>query len=222
MTDDLAEHTPKEVISQNFHLAPEVFDHLPDKEKYIFQGSIPGSIEDEAPKGSEVKKSKYNFAHRMLDQEPKKTSGGEVRIADSNNFAISKTIAAAHVIIEPGALRELHWHPIADEWNFLINGRTRTTIFASQGEARSFNYVPGDVGIVPANMGHYVQCISDEPCEMLEVFRADDFRDFSLFQWLGETPQRLVADHLFADDKEGAEKFLKEIANKPKDEVTKP
>ncbi|KAH8174571.1 cupin domain-containing protein [Sarocladium implicatum] len=219
---DWLKHTPKEVISQNFHLAPEVFDHLPDKEKYIFQGSIPGSIDDEAPKGSEVKKSKYNFAHRMLDQEPKKTSGGEVRIADSKNFEISKTIAAAHVIIEPGALRELHWHPIADEWNFLINGRTRTTIFASQGEARSFNYVPGDVGIVPANMGHYVQCISDEPCEMLEVFRADEFRDFSLFQWLGETPQRLVADHLFADDKEGAEKFLKEIANKPKDEVTKP
>lgn len=57
---------------------------------------------------------------------------------------------------------------------------------------------------------------------MLEVFRADEFRDFSLFQWLGETPQRMVADHLFADDKEGAEKFLKEIANKPKDEVTKP
>lgn len=36
------------------------------------------------------------------------------------------------------------------------------TIFASQGEARSFNYVPGDVGIVPANMGHYVQCKSRE------------------------------------------------------------
>jgi hypothetical protein len=33
---------------------------------------------------------------------------------------------------------------------------------------------------------------------MLEVFRADSFRDFSLFQWLGETPRRMVVDHLFA------------------------
>lgn len=110
------------MLSQNFHLAPEIFDHLPQKEKYIFQGSVPGSIDEEAPKGKEVKKSKHKFSHRMLDQEPKVTSGGEVRIADSKNFEISKTIAAAHVIIEPGALRELHWHPIADEWNFLITG----------------------------------------------------------------------------------------------------
>ncbi|POR38128.1 Oxalate decarboxylase OxdC [Tolypocladium paradoxum] len=33
---------------------------------------------------------------------------------------------------------------------------------------------------------------------MLEIFRSDQFRDFSLFQWMGETPQRMVLDHLFA------------------------
>jgi oxalate decarboxylase/phosphoglucose isomerase-like protein (cupin superfamily) len=112
----LPAHTPKSVISKNFHLAPEVFAHVPKSEKYIFQGTLPGSIDDERPDGKHVKKSKYQFTHKMLDQEPKKTSGGEVRITDSKNFPISKTVAAAHVIIEPGALREMHWHPNADEW----------------------------------------------------------------------------------------------------------
>ncbi|KAK5992599.1 Oxalate decarboxylase OxdC [Cladobotryum mycophilum] len=221
LTDWLA-HTPKSVIADNFHLAPEVFDHLPKHEKYIFQGSLPGPIKDERPTGKNVKKSKYQFTHRMLEQEAKKTSGGEVRITDSNNFPISKTISAAHAIIEPGAIREMHWHPNADEWSFFISGRARVTVFAAEGNARTFDYVAGDVGIVPKNMGHFVQNIGDEPVEMLEIFRADEFRDFSLFQWMSETPQRQVLDTLFADDKESGEKFWDQIKDAEKDEITRP
>ncbi|KAI9172193.1 Oxalate decarboxylase-like protein [Paramyrothecium foliicola] len=221
LSDWLA-HTPKSVIAKNFHLPAEVFAHLPAGEKYIFQGSVPGSIEDEKPTGKGVKKSKYQFSHRLLDQEPLKFSGGEVRIADSKNFPLSKTIAAAHVTINPGGLREMHWHPNADEWSFFIRGRARVTIFGAEGTARTFNYGPGDVGIVPANMGHFVEPLGDEPVEMLEIFRADEFRDFSLFQWMGETPQRMVIDTLFADDKENGEKFWNKIKDAKKDVVTKP
>ena len=218
---DWLQRTPRSVLADNFHLPPEIFDHIPEREKYIFKGSVPGAIDDEAPRGKHVKKSKHQFTHKMLAQTPKKTSGGEVRIADSRNFPISKTVAAAHVVIEPGAMREMHWHPNADEWSFFIRGRARVTVFASSGTARTFNYMPGDVGVVPANMGHFVENIGDEPIEMLEVFRADEFRDFSLFQWLGETPQRMVIDTLFADDKAAGERFLKQIEDAKKDEVTK-
>ncbi|PVH88969.1 oxalate decarboxylase family bicupin [Cadophora sp. DSE1049] len=221
LTDWLA-HTPKSVVAKNFNLAPEVFAHIPDGEKYIFQGSTPGSIEDEKPSGKGVKKSKYNFTHRMLDQEPKKTSGGEVRITDSKNFPISQTIAAAHVTIDPGAIREMHWHPNADEWSFFLKGRARITIFAAEGTARTFDYMPGDVGIVPRNMGHFVENIGDEPIEMLEVFKADEFRDFSLFQWMGETPKKMVIDHLFADDPKNGEIFWNKVKSAEKDEVTLP
>jgi oxalate decarboxylase family bicupin protein len=221
LTEWLA-HTPKSVLSKNFNLAPELLEHIPKEQKYIFQGSVPGPIKDEEPTGKHIKKSKYNFTHRMLEQEPLGFSGGEVRITDSKNFPISKTVAAAHVTIQPGAIREMHWHPSADEWSFFLSGRARVTIFASEGKARTFNYVSGDVGIVPANMGHFVENIGDEPIEMLEVFRADEFRDFSLFQWLGETPQRMVVDHLFADDKEAGDKFLNQIKDAKKDVVTKP
>jgi oxalate decarboxylase family bicupin protein len=221
LTDWLA-HTPRSVISKNFHLPPEVFAHIPAGEKYIFQGSEPGSVEDEFPKGKYVKKSTQQFTHRMLAQEPKNTTGGQVRITDSRNFEVSKTVAAAHVIIQPGALREMHWHPNADEWSFFLAGRARVTVFGSEGKARTFDYQPGDVGIVPRNMGHFVENIGDEDIEMLEVFRADEFRDFSLFQWLGETPRRMVADTLFQGDKEAGDRFLKEIEDAGKDEVTLP
>jgi len=221
LTDWLA-HTPKSVIAQNFHLPPEIFDHIPKSEKYIFQGSQPGSLKDERPEGKHVKKSKHQFTHKMLAQEAKNTTGGQVRITDSRNFPISKTIAAAHLDMQPGALREMHWHPNADEWSFFIRGRARVTVFAAEGTARTFDYLPGDVGIVPKNMGHFIENIGDEPLEVLEIFRADEFRDFSLFQWLGETPRRMVIDTLFGGDKEAGEKFLEKIKDAEKDEITMP
>lgn len=104
------------MLAENFRLSPEVFNTLPKSEKYIFQGSLPGSIPDESvplDKNKGVKKSKLNFTHKMLAQEPKRTSGGDVRITDSRNFPISKTVSAAHLTINPGNMREMHWHPNA-------------------------------------------------------------------------------------------------------------
>ena len=159
----------------------------------------------------------------MLAQKPEVTSGGEVRITDSRNFPISKTIAAAHLDIGPGAMREMHWHPNADEWSFFISGRARVTIFAGEGTARTFDYVAGDVGVVPRNMGHFIENLDEnEPIEVLEIFRSDEFQDFSLFQWLGETPKRLVAEHLFADDKDAADEFLEKIDYPQKDPIRSP
>ena len=57
----------------------------------------------------------------------------------------------------------------------------------------------------------------DEPLEVLEIFRADEFQDFSLFQWMGETPQRLVKDHLFQHDPKSGEKFSKMVEGAEKD-----
>jgi oxalate decarboxylase family bicupin protein len=222
LSDWLA-HTPKSVLSKNFHLPPEIFAHIPPSERYIFQGTQPGSIDDEYPRGKHVNPSKLNFTHRMLLQTPKNTTGGQVRVTDSRNFPISKTVAAAHLTIAPGALREMHWHPNADEWSFFIRGRARVTVFGAEGAARTFDYQPGDVGIVPKNMGHFVENVGEEEVEMLEIFRADEFRDFSLFQWLGESPRRMVVDTLFKGDREAGERFLREIGGeRGKDEVTLP
>ena len=211
-------HTPKAVLAENFRLSPEKFRSIPTSEKYIFRGSLPGSIDHEKPHG--FRQSKIRFTHHMLAQDPVRTTGGLVRITDSTNFPISKTVAAAHLEIEPGALREMHWHPNADEWTYFKKGRARVTVFAAEGNARTFDYMAGDVGIVPRNMGHFIENLSDdEPLEVLELFRADRFQDFSLFQWLGETPKRMVAEHIFASDSEAAEAFLKQIEGAEKDPI---
>ena len=76
----------------------------------------PGALFEDRKKGSGP--VPHTFSHRLLQQGPKPMAGGSVRIVDSMNFPASKTIAAALVELDPGALRELHWHPNADEWQY--------------------------------------------------------------------------------------------------------
>ena len=60
----------------------------------------------------------------MTAQQPIKTKSGTVRITDTSVFPASKTISAALVEVEPGGMRELHWHPNTDEWQYYIDGHT--------------------------------------------------------------------------------------------------
>ncbi|MCY9057300.1 oxalate decarboxylase [Bacillus inaquosorum] len=194
LTDWLA-HTPKEVIAANFGVTKEEIANLPGKEKYIFENQIPGNLKDDIVEGPNGEVP-YPFTYRLLEQEPIESEGGKVYIADSTNFTVSKTIASALVTVEPGAMRELHWHPNTHEWQYYISGKARMTVFASDGHARTFNYQAGDVGYVPFAMGHYVENNGDEPLVFLEIFKDDHYADVSLNQWLAMLPEKFVQAHL--------------------------
>jgi len=135
----------------------------------------------------------------MLAQQPIKTKSGTVRITDSSVFPVSTTIAAALVELEPGGLRELHWHPNADEWQYYIEGTARMGVFAGAGQARTFNFQAGDVGYVPFAMGHYIENIGETPVRFLEMFKSNYYADVSLDQWMALTPPELVNAHLKLD-----------------------
>lgn len=188
-------HTPKEVLAANFGVPEKAFDHIPKEQVYIYQDRVPGPIDTqriESPYGE----IPLSFKHSLLAQEPIRTPGGTVRIADSRNFPISKTIAAALVEIKPGAMRELHWHPNNDEWQYYLSGKGRMTVFAGNGAARTFNVRAGDVGYVPFAYGHYIQNTGDRSIWFLEMFRSDRFADVSLNQWMALTPHQLVESNL--------------------------
>ncbi|GIP04679.1 MULTISPECIES: oxalate decarboxylase family bicupin [Paenibacillus] len=188
-------HTPKDVLSANFGVPEDAFAHIPKEQVYIFQDQVPGSLasqEVQSPYGTVP----LSFKHRLLAQEPIITPGGSVRIVDSRNFPISKTVAAALVEIKPGAMRELHWHPNQDEWQYYLTGQGRMTVFAGNGAARTFDYRAGDVGYVPFAFGHYIQNTGTESLWFLEMFRSDRFEDISLNQWMALTPRDLVRDNL--------------------------
>ncbi len=149
--------------------------------------------------GSPVGPIPVTYSYRLSAQEPIRVAGGQVRIVDSSNFPAATTIAAALVEIEPGGMREMHWHPTTDEWQYYISGRARMTVFASGGKARTFDYQAGDVGYIPFAMGHYIENTGDETLRFLEMFRSDRFADVSLNQCMALTPPELVQAHLNLD-----------------------
>jgi oxalate decarboxylase len=122
-------------------------------------------------------------------------TGGWSREVTARELPVAGQLAGVNMRIKPGGIRELHWHPNADEWQYFVSGRGRMTVFASSGKARTFDYQAGDVGSVPLAMGHYVENTGDETLRYLEMFRSDHFADVSLNQWLGLTPPELVQAH---------------------------
>jgi oxalate decarboxylase len=195
LLSDWFKHVPGEVLGKNFAVPAAAFDHLPDpSERYIFPAPVPGPLRaDKIPGVTPVPQS---FSHRMMAQTPIRTKSGAVRITDSSVFPASKNIAAALVEVEPGGMRELHWHPNADEWQYYIEGQARMGVFGASGQARTFDFRAGDVGYVQFAMGHYVENTGTEPLGFLEMFKSSHYADVSLDQWLALAPPELVDAHL--------------------------
>ncbi len=199
LLSDWFKHTPNEVLAKNFGAPASAFGHTPDPSQlYIFPAPLPGPLASDRIAGATPVPN--SFSHRMMAQDPIRTRSGTVRITDSSNFPVSTTIAAALVEVEPGGMRELHWHPNTDEWQYYIQGKARMGVFAAAGQARTFDFMAGDVGYVPFATGHYIENTGSETLRFLEMFKSSYYADVSLNQWLALTPPELVEAHLHLDE----------------------
>jgi len=197
VTDWLA-HTPPDVLAQNFGMPVEAFDKIFTHNLWIFQGAVPGPLAaDQAAVQGQEGGPPNPFVYSLAGGPVfRRTKGGTVQIADSHNFKASTTIAAALVTVHPGGLREMHWHPNADEWQYYIKGSAQMTVFNSGPKAVTNTFNAGDIGYVKRSNGHYVKNVGDADLVFLEVFNGDAYADVSLSDWLSHTPTALVAGHL--------------------------
>ena len=201
LLSEFVAHTPRNVLMKNFGLGKDAIAKLPKQELYIFPAALPLSLaQDKAAVGGRRVESPIQYTFKMSAMTPtRKTPGGEVRIVDSRNFSVSKNVASALVTLKPGALRELHWHPNASEWQFWIAGKGRMTVVMNEGRARTMDFNANDVGLVPRVAGHYIENTGDTDATFLEMFKADQFIDVSLNNWLRRVPPEAVSAHLNLD-----------------------
>ncbi|KAM5468341.1 putative oxalate decarboxylase [Microsporum audouinii] len=190
---DWVSHTPKEVLAKNFNIPIGTFDKT-DKHDLDILNSTTTIRNVTGPNGPLMGNSSYTFHIHNALEVPIPGGGGTIQIVDSKNFPISKTIACAVVRLKPGALRELHWHPTAEEWLYFHSGKARATVYIGGGLSRTFDFTAGDTGVFPDNSGHYIENISkDEELVYLELYKADRVADVSLSQWLALTPHDIAA-----------------------------
>jgi oxalate decarboxylase family bicupin protein len=152
-----------------------------------------------SPNGT-VKGTLSSYTYHWSKQEPHRAPGGTVKIIDSTTFPIANNFAAALVVIEPGAIRELHWHSLSDEYAYFIQGTGRITVFTAPAGSRTFDFSPNGVGYIPQAASHYIENTGTGDLVYLEVLQAPRFTDISVAQWLVLTPRQVVKDTLGLPD----------------------
>lgn len=169
----------------------------------IFNGTpAPKDIEKQNVTGSAgALTGNGSYTYHWSQQKPHTVPGGSVKIIDPTTFPIAKGFSAALVVVQPGALREIHWHTTSDEWSYFLQGSGRITVFKAASSARTFDFTAGGVGYIPAANSHYVENTGTEDLIFLEVLQAPKFSDVSVAQWLALTPKQIVKDHLKVSDK---------------------
>ncbi|KAM0664473.1 hypothetical protein ACQRIT_001639 [Beauveria bassiana] len=195
--DDWVAHTPKHILAKNFGVPESAFKDVPAGSPYIINGTVAtknvtGAVTPEA-------KGDASFVYRTLQHPSEKIggTGGTFYKIDSTNFPIAKKIAATFVTLKPGGLRELHWHPNAEEWLYFHKGHATATAFIGSGAARTFDFSAGDTAVFPTNSGHYIENTSeDEDLVWIEIYKSDHVADISLSQWLALTPPEIAAQTL--------------------------
>ena len=113
--------------------------------------------------------------------------------ATVKQLPISKGIAGVSMALEPGGMRELHWHATAAEWEYVFAGQVRVSLFGANGRYRTETLEQGDVGYVPQGYGHSLENVGDKPCRVLIGFNSGVYEDIDLSEWIAANPPDVLA-----------------------------
>ena len=193
--NDWLGHTPKELLSKNLGLPESTFDAFPKSELYFVDGPVPPE-KPAVPHSGKVQPPPQTHKYRLLDREPHATykSGREWRVG-VEEFPISKTFTGVVLELDSGGLRELHWHPNADEWQYVISGQVSVTMFGSHGRFHAETLNAGDVGYIPQGYGHSIENVGKTPARILIAFNTGHYEAIDLSTWIAGNPDYLLVSH---------------------------
>jgi oxalate decarboxylase len=195
---ELMAHLPRSVVAKNFGVPEAALNGLPKEEKYIFRLPVPAPLE-EVRKQLPDNPPPQPYVFHASKVSPNAFEGGSTKVIDFRQFP-ETTLSALIIELEPGAMREVHWHPDADEIQYYVKGEGRMTVFDATANARTFNYRAGDVGYVPRTLAHYIENTGSGPLQVINVFNSRRYADVSLNQWMALTPPDMVRGTLDLDD----------------------
>lgn len=200
-------HVPPDLLAKNFGVPAESFKTFPKDEVYFARGKQPPEKQSVPLQGWKLPALTHKY--ELLSQPPhREFQGGREWRVDSTRFPISTTVTGVILDLDPGALRELHWHPTADEWQYVIRGDISVTMFGSHGRFRTETLTKGDVGYVPQGYGHSIENIGKEACRVLIGFNTGVYQTIDLSQWIAGNPLDVLATN-FSQPPALFEKFPK-------------
>ena len=197
ITDWLA-HTPAAWVAQNLGLNAKQVSQLPKQQMFISRRpQALGPLADTQPRAAAVKRLKESHVFDLRDQPKKETvDGSSLQLATAKEFPASFNMSGAILHLEPGAMRAMHWHPNADEWQYVLKGSYDLSVFASEGQSKLGSLKQGDVAYVPRGYGHALRNTAKGPTDVLVVFNDGIYQSINLNEWLATSPPNVVANTL--------------------------
>ena len=123
-----------------------------------------------------------------LDHNPvKATSGGWAREVNARHLPLASGIAGAHLFMNPGGSREMHWHATAAEWAYVLTGRCQIIVLDPDGALDVTNLGPGDIWFFPKGHAHAISTLGDAPCHAVLTFADGLFSErgtFGISDWI--------------------------------------
>jgi oxalate decarboxylase len=190
-----------QTLSQAFGVSAEAFAQIPKAETYIMQGEV---LALDGPQARSARELDHARTHRyaMMAQKPRvSTPGGALYIASSKEFPMSTTLTGMVLKLKPGAMHEPHWHTDANEWHYVLKGRTRVILFAPDKRIAVAELAPGECAYIPRNCGHSIQNIGTEDAEIVGVLDSATYHESSLSDWLAKAPRHLLANNFGIPEK---------------------
>ncbi len=184
-------HVPKPLLAKNLGVSAADLEGFPTSEVYFARGPLPPEPAAPALQGQNPPSLTHKF--RLLNEPHRAFAGGREWRVDSTKFPISTTVTGLVLDLEPGAMRELHWHPTADEWNYVVEGTISVTLFGSHGRFRTETLAQGDVGYLPQGFGHSLENVGDGPARVLVALNTGLYAAIDLSQWLAANPADVLA-----------------------------
>ena len=197
ITDWLA-HTPAAWVAQNLGITSKQVAQLPKEQVYISRRPpSPEPLAETKPRAGDVQPLKQSHVFDLTAQPKQEVrSGSSLQLASAGQFPASFNMTGAILHLEPGAMRAMHWHPNADEWQYVLNGSYDLSVFASEGQSRESSLQQGDVAYVPMGYGHALRNTAKGPTDVLVVFNDGDYQSINLNDWLATNPTSVVANNL--------------------------
>jgi oxalate decarboxylase len=139
-------------------------------------------------------KNTYKFPLSRTKPQVKRKGGTVIECTVKNFPVVGQSDAAIFLLtLEPGAIREPHWHPNAWELEYVVSGTARLGVVLPNGTYDIVDLGPGDVGFVPQGWAHYIETVGKTPMKMAVIFGNNQPNDIGLSTFFSGLPTEAFA-----------------------------
>jgi oxalate decarboxylase len=119
---------------------------------------------------------------------------GSITRLTADSFPILRGLSIKRLVLQPGSIREPHWHANADEIGYCLAGSALVSILDNGSVFSSFTISAGQMFTIASGALHHIENIGDEVVEIVVVFSHERPEDFSLHAAFGSMTDAVLGN----------------------------